>query len=151
MKKLLFLSALVVAIFQNFISFADARDFTGPDGRVWHHAKTFPKTIYQDFLQKSKGISGPLDVVLRPSRQESARMVTAEIKDEIAVFYYRGVPGGQGYALPEEWLKKYPEYILEIRWQDKSGKWRYWWNKQKLDSPLLARPEFYPLAVNAPF
>jgi len=89
--------------------------------------------------------------LLRLSRNESARLVTAEIKDEIAVFYYRGVPEGRGYVLPEEWLRKYPEYILEIRWQDKSGKWHYWWNKEKLDAPLIVRPELYPLATNSPF
>lgn len=151
MKKWLCLQVLFAVMFFAFISFAEAQNFTGPDGRLWHHAKTFPEKIYQDFLQKPKSISGTLDVVLRPSQHESARLVTAEIKDEIVAFYYRGVPGGQGYVLPDEWMQKYQEYVLEIRWQDKSGKWHYWWNKEKLDSPLLARREYYPLATNSPF
>lgn len=151
MKKLWRSPVFVAAAFLVFVSFTEARDFKGPDGRVWHRVKSFPESIYQNFLKRPNGIVGPLDIVLRPNQNESAGLVTAEMKGEIAVFYYRGVLRGQGYVLPEEWPKKYTEYILEIRWQDKTGKWHYWWNKEKLNQPLIYRPELYPLAENSLF
>ena len=148
MKTVLAIWAVLMAL-ALFPNSASAQQFMGPDGRVWYDVREFTKDLYREFLAIPKGKPTTLDVILNP--KQSYRLVTVDNRDGIAVYYYRGVPGGQGYVLPEEWLYEDSKYVLEIRWIDAGGQWHYWWNRKKLPDALMAIPGLYPQAINSPF
>lgn len=121
--------------------------------RVWHEVATLPEGIYQEFLRLPKENVGYADTLLNRGKPQSGRIIMmTDLRGHIAIFFFRGVPGGTGFVIPEDWLRIYREYVLEIRWQDsRTGRWHFWWNREKLDNTLLIRPELYPQAYNAPF
>lgn len=124
-------------------------------GQTWieHPKEKFPEAIYQEFLKLPKTSTGHIQAILnRKNVREQPVLVFVDIRSDIAVFFFRGVPGGRGFALSEDIIYSDRTYILEVRWKDtKTGHWQAWWNRNKLDGSFLLRPELWPLAGNAPF
>lgn len=122
-------------------------------GRDWKETAVFPEDTYMQFLETPKNNVGFIDILLKRSLPEDGQIIMmVDIRDETAVCFFRGIPGGNGFAIPETWPYLYREYILEIRWFDQKNRvWKYWWNKNKLDATLLKRPTLCPLAENMPF
>ena len=152
MKKRLFLLVMLVCII-SLTALASAQ-LTHPGDRVWQEMPNFLVKLYeQEFLKLPKTNVGFVDVILDQRRPQDGHVVVmVDIRDQIAVFFFRGVPGGNGFVLPETLVYSDMAYILEIRWLDKtSGQWKYWFNRKKLFPSLLARPELYPQAENSPF
>lgn len=122
--------------------------------RTWHEEMDFPENVYREFLRRDETTSGPLAIVLNPkdSNDNFPRLIWGDIRRNIAVFFYRGEFGNNGFVLDKNVIFSNRPYVLEVRWLDmRNGRWHCWWNRKKLNDTLLSRPELYPQAGNAPF
>lgn len=153
MRKILIAFTLGLAVVVLFGMTTAGREFKTLDGRTWNEEAVFPENVYYKFLNMPKTNVGFIDALLNRSRPQDGNVILMiDIRNNIAVFFFRGVPGGTGFVIPEEWPYRYREYVLEIRWLDeKTGQWRVWWNKDKIDGTFLLRRELLPVAENAPF
>jgi len=132
------------------IASSEAQDLRRAD-RTWNEVVALPENVYQAFLILPETNVGYIDILLHRQKPQNGKIIMmTDLRNNIVVFFFRGVPGS--FAIPKEQPYKYREYILEIRWQDsQTGRWYFWWNRNKLDDTLLKRPGLYPLAYNAPF
>ena len=144
---------LMVAVFLLMFSIAVFAQSRFLCDREWREAGAFPESVYQEFLKIPKTNVGHIDALLDKTKPETGNVIVmVDIRDNAAIFFFRGVPGGNGFAIPEDWPYKYREYVLEIRWLDHAtSRWHYSWNRKKLDDTFLTRPELCPIASNAPF
>lgn len=134
-------------------AYTGAKPFGHHGDRAWHEVRTLPEGIYREFLGMPRANVGYMDLILDRRRPQDGRVITmVDIRERIAVIFFRGVPGGTGFAVPEDCLYADREYLLEIRWFDcRDDTWKVWWNRERLDGSLLDRPGLYPQAHNAPF